>query len=163
MAENETTRRGFFKRISAILVFAGVFFSYGTFASYAMRFLYPRRRKIRWQFLMSLNRLKKGESYSFTLPSGVPVAIARQANDGKESDFVALSTTCPHLGCRVHWEGHNSRFFCPCHNGAFDAKGKATSGPPKDAKQELTRYPLKLEKGLVYIGETNSGLRIKNA
>jgi Rieske Fe-S protein len=72
--------------------------------------------------------------------------------EGSDADaFLALSTTCPHLGCRVHWEPHNSRFFCPCHNGVFDAQGKATQGPPADANQSLPQFPVKVENGLVFI------------
>ena len=51
----------------------------------------------------------------------------------------------------MHWEAHNNRFFCPCHNGAFDPAGKATAGPPADAGQSLLRYPVKVEAGLLYI------------
>ena len=51
----------------------------------------------------------------------------------------------------MHWEPQNERFFCPCHNGAFDASGKATEGPPATAKQELKQFPLRVENGLLYI------------
>ena len=34
---------------------------------------------------------------------------------------------------------------------AFDPEGKPVSGPPKAAGQELSRYPLKIEGGLLYI------------
>jgi Rieske Fe-S protein len=79
------------------------------------------------------------------------VIITRQGEGGEVSDFIALSSTCPHLGCRVHWESPNQRFFCPCHNGTFDPQGRATGGPPKAAGQDLPRYPLKIERGLLYI------------
>ena len=72
--------------------------------------------------------------------------------DGDTADaFVALSSICPHLGCQVHWEPQNDRFFCPCHNGAFDASGKPTEGPPATAGQELTRFPLQVMNGLLFI------------
>jgi hypothetical protein len=51
----------------------------------------------------------------------------------------------------VHWEAANDRFFCPCHNGTFDAAGRGTGGPPGDAGQSLPRYALKAEGGLLYI------------
>ncbi|MBI4577262.1 MAG: Rieske 2Fe-2S domain-containing protein, partial [Planctomycetes bacterium] len=79
---------------------------------------------------------------------------------GAVEDFLALSSTCPHLGCRVHWEVQNRRFFCPCHNGSFDAAGRATGGPPAEAGQSLPRYALRLEGGLLFIElpvETPSG------
>ncbi len=64
---------------------------------------------------------------------------------------MALSSTCPHLGCKVHWEAPENRFFCPCHNGAFDPSGRAIAGPPAEAGQSLGRYPLRIEGGLLYI------------
>jgi hypothetical protein len=51
----------------------------------------------------------------------------------------------------VHWEAQNERFFCPCHNGTFDAWGVGTGGPPGDAGQSLPRYELKVDGGLLYI------------
>ena len=88
-------------------------------------------------------------------PSGDVVTIARRTNSGDEvgtaDDFVALSSTCPHLGCKVHWEPQNQRFFCPCHNGIFQPDGKATGGPPAEAGQSLLSYPLNVENGLLYI------------
>jgi len=98
-----------------------------------------------------VGRLMAGDSLPFTTPSGATAAIARQAVSGDVSDFIALSSTCPHLGCKVHWEGPKSRFFCPCHSGAFDPTGKAIAGPPADAGQSLLRYPLKIENGLLFI------------
>ena len=68
-----------------------------------------------------------------------------------EADFIALSSVCPHLGCRVHWQSQESRFFCPCHNGSFDPQGKPTGGPPLAAGQSLPKYPLKVEHGLLFI------------
>jgi Rieske Fe-S protein len=65
--------------------------------------------------------------------------------------FLALSSICPHLGCRVHWEPRNDRFFCPCHNGAFDAEGQPIAGPPKSDDQHLPQYPLMVAEGLLYI------------
>jgi Rieske Fe-S protein len=81
---------------------------------------------------------------------GVSTALAG-IDELSNSGFVALSSICPHLGCRVHWEAHNERFFCPCHNGAFDSSGKAIAGPPKTANQTLPEYPLKVVDGSLYI------------
>jgi phenylpropionate dioxygenase-like ring-hydroxylating dioxygenase large terminal subunit len=51
----------------------------------------------------------------------------------------------------VHWEPQNDRFFCPCHLGTFDPEGRPTGGPPLSANQSLPEYPLRVEKGLLYI------------
>ena len=89
-------------------------------------------------------------SYEYVASSGVKIVIARAA-EVAETGFLALSSVCPHLGCQVFWESAKDRFFCPCHNGSFDAAGKATSGPPADANQSLTQYPTKILDGALYI------------
>jgi Rieske Fe-S protein len=42
----------------------------------------------------------------------------------------ALSATCTHLGCQVHWDAKGKRFRCPCHGGVYDVTGKVMEGPP---------------------------------
>ena len=57
---------------------------------------------------------------------------------GRIDRFEAYSSTCPHLGCRVHWESEEGNFFCPCHRGVFDERGVGVSGPPADAVVVIT-------------------------
>jgi len=83
-----------------------------------------------------------------TTIDSIPVDVRDRKDVG---DFLALSSTCPHLGCQVYWESNKSRFFCPCHNGAFDSQGNATEGPPAKAKQQLLRFSLMVENGLLFI------------
>ena len=47
-----------------------------------------------------------------------------------EKQVRALSATCTHLGCQVHWDGEGKRFRCPCHGGVYDVTGKVLEGPP---------------------------------
>jgi len=42
----------------------------------------------------------------------------------------AVSATCTHLGCQVHWDGKDGKFRCPCHGGVYDPTGKVLEGPP---------------------------------
>jgi len=42
----------------------------------------------------------------------------------------ALSATCTHLGCQVHWAPDKKRFLCPCHGGVYDVAGRVVDGPP---------------------------------
>ena len=145
-------RRGFLGKFTAGFMLGGFLAGYGVFAAHATRFLFPSRRgSTMWQFVATLDRLRLGESMTYTTPGGADIVVARQAEGDSADAFVALSSVCPHLGCAVHWEPQNDRFFCPCHNGAFDAAGKATEGPPFKAKQELTKFPLKVENGLLYV------------
>jgi cytochrome b6-f complex iron-sulfur subunit len=130
----------------------GLVGGYGAFGAMAARYLYPAKpRATAWLFVAPLASFRVGESMTYRAPNGAPVVVARQGETGSEADFIALSSTCPHLGCQVHWETTNNRFFCPCHNGTFDPAGKATGGPPGNARQSLPRYPLKVEGGLLFI------------
>jgi len=152
-AGETTSRRGFLD-FSSWAMAGGLAAGYGTFFVMAGRYLYlyPTGAQDRaWLFVTELDRLGAGEAIEFTAPTGARIVVARQAENGTAADFVALSSTCPHLGCQVHWEPHNGRFFCPCHNGVFDPQGNPVSGPPADGGQPLAAYPLKVEGGLLFI------------
>ncbi len=144
-------RRGFLSGSSAAMA-AGLVAGYGTLAAMAGRFLYPSSSHGKaWMFVRELSGVEVGEAITLKTPAGADVVVTRRGELGGAGDFIALSSTCPHLGCRVHWEELNHRFFCPCHNGVFDPQGKATAGPPAAAGQSLLQYPLKVEHGLLFI------------
>lgn len=148
----ETDRRGFFKNASRAAMAAGLVGGYGSFAAVAGRFLYPAKSDdVVWQFVTEVDGVRVGEAIRYRGPSGETINITRRSRDGGADDFIALSSTCPHLGCQVRWEEQNNRFFCPCHNGVFDPTGRATAGPPGEAGQSLGRYELKVEGGILHI------------
>lgn len=148
----EPERRTFLTTATSAAMAGGLVAGYGTFAAMAGRYLYPAgATPTAWLFVVDVASMKPGASMVYRSPTGAPIVIARRGEEGTEADFIALSSTCPHLGCQVHWEVANNRFFCPCHNGTFDPSGKATAGPPANAGQSLPRYPLKVERGLLYI------------
>jgi Rieske Fe-S protein len=145
-------RRTALSLVSSAVMACGLAGGYGAFAAIAGRFLYPSHaRKMAWVFVGEATSIKVNDVFHFQTPIGQQVTITRRKNEGKAEDFLALSPTCPHLGCQVHWEEQNNRFFCPCHNGAFDPAGKATAGPPADGGQSLPTFPLRLDNGLVFI------------
>ncbi|KAA3615210.1 MAG: ubiquinol-cytochrome c reductase iron-sulfur subunit [Planctomycetota bacterium] len=145
-------RRSFLSSASTFLMFGGLAAGYGACAGVAGRFLYPAKpREKAWQFVVQIKKMKVGEALTYQIPGGEGVTVARQGSGETEADFIALSSTCPHLGCQVKWEARNNRFFCPCHNGVFDPSGKGVSGPPGDAEQSLPAYPLKAVNGLLFI------------
>ncbi len=130
----------------------GLLAAYGTLAGYMARFLYPARPQPRgWMFVTEIERLGPGDSMAYQTPSGAKVNVAHLGQGSEAADFIALSSVCPHLGCQVHWEGFRDRFFCPCHNGIFDAQGVGISGPPAEAHQSLPRYPLRVEGNLLFV------------
>jgi Rieske Fe-S protein len=145
-------RRGFLTTTSSLAMTGGLLAGYGTLALMAARFLYPSRPQERVKvYVTDVDRLKPGDALRYQTPTGQTVTITRRGDTGTVEDFLALSSTCPHLGCQVHWEPQNHRFFCPCHNGTFDPTGRATAGPPAEAKQSLPRYPIFVEQGMLFI------------
>lgn len=151
LPKDEHPRRKFLTVASGSAL-AGLLGAYGTFAYMLGEFVYPAADKSKgWLFVCTVDTLAEGEALDFNSPTGAKVVVARQGAGTAAEDFLALSSVCPHLGCRVHWESQNDRFFCPCHNGAFDREGKAVSGPPQAANQSLVRFPLKVENGLLFL------------
>jgi len=145
-------RRAFLDKTSKAAMTAGLVTGYGGLGAIAVRYLYPARPdELTWQYVTKADDIPEGGAVRYRGPAGETINIARQGRGGDVENFIALSSTCPHLGCQVRWEGQNNRFFCPCHNGVFDPSGVATEGPPADAGQTLSRYPLKVEGGLLHI------------
>jgi Rieske Fe-S protein len=128
----------------------GLLASYGTLAVQGVLFLLPKRLKGKTRLIFAGSASSYPVGGVQTVPDleGNQILIKRT-----ETGFKAYSSTCPHLGCHVHWESDKERFFCPCHNGVFNADGKAVAGPPADAGQSLSQVPLKVDEqsGVVYL------------
>ena len=125
--------------LASALMGVGLLASYGTLAGQTLSFLLPtglakRKRRI---FIGPVAAFQQDAVRTIRDLEGNEVLIKR-TKDG----FQAFSSTCPHLGCKVRWEADAARFFCPCHNGVFNADGVAISGPPADAGQSLYPAPL---------------------
>jgi nitrite reductase/ring-hydroxylating ferredoxin subunit len=151
MNDPSSGRRGFLAAGTAVMA-GGLAAGYGTFGVMLGEFVYPAGGGERgWLFVCTVDQLQTGEALDFVTPAGAKIVVTRFAGGKQAADFLALSSVCPHLGCRVHWEANNDRFFCPCHSGAFDRSGKATAGPPQAANQSLVQYPLKVENGLLFV------------
>ena len=133
------------------LSLSGLLTSFGMFLNIILKYLYPQKKIGQWFFVSIAKSLRVGQSLRYTTPQGQSIIISRIKESGGAKDFIALSDICPHLGCKVYWQGNDKTFFCPCHNGKFDSLGKPLTGPPAQAQQELLKFPLKIEKGLLYI------------
>ena len=53
------------------------------------------------------------------------------------SGIWAVSRTCTHLGCRLHYREKDHVLICPCHQSIFTSAGKRIDGP---AKKDLPVY-----------------------
>jgi menaquinol-cytochrome c reductase iron-sulfur subunit len=81
---------------------------------------------------------------AWTLTKGVELGAVWLVKNGDK--VLALSTTCPHLGCSVNIAPDG--FGCPCHASTFDRGGHRTGGPsPRDMDPIETR----VEDGFVLV------------
>lgn len=117
----------------------------------------PRNRPARpgaFKTVAKLSDLKEGVPFQATIREIRQDAWALHPDDivgrvwlvRKENDKIdAFTTTCPHLGCSVNFEGPN--FVCPCHNGTFDLSGKRTdpgTGRTNPAPRDMDALELRL-------------------
>lgn len=149
----KNSRRDF---LSKIFIMLGVAFAYGTLFFEGLFFIIPKKRKKEKIKIYAgrLSQYKSGTVKSFYDLEGNEILIIRD-----DAGLRAYSSVCPHLGCKVHWEGDKNEFFCPCHKGVFNSRGVAISGPPADANQSLGKVSLEVdeESKIVYIEVNKSG------
>lgn len=69
-----------------------------------------------------------GGTHLFRYPTESDPAVLLRVS---ETEVVAFSQKCTHLGCVVYYEEAERRWHCPCHEGNFEAEtGAVLSGPP---------------------------------
>lgn len=71
--------------------------------------------------------------------------------DREGQGYRALSGTCQHLGCRVHFDVSKQQYLCPCHGGVYDRLGRVVAGPP----------PRPLERLNVRVNEKTSDIEVE--
>jgi Rieske Fe-S protein len=90
------------------------------------------------------DELREGEARYFAYPAGEQAVLVKT----RGGELVAFSQRCPHLSCAVVYQEDARRFFCPCHDGAFEERsGVPVAGPPR---RPLSRIRLVREGGVVY-------------
>ncbi len=82
--------------------------------------------------IVDLAAVDIGSTYLFRYPGNDDPAILVRLTD---TEVVAFSQKCTHLGCVVYYEPGDEpdggRWHCPCHEGNFEARtGSVISGPP---------------------------------
>ncbi|MBI2948345.1 MAG: Rieske (2Fe-2S) protein [Verrucomicrobia bacterium] len=69
--------------------------------------------------------------------------------------FAAYSQSCTHLMCPIHFQPEKRQFYCPCHEGFFNAEdGSVLAGPPR---RPLPRYTAELREGQIWVGQEQRG------
>ncbi len=48
-----------------------------------------------------------------------------------------FAPACPHMGCKVVWNGAEASWDCPCHGSRFTAEGEVLSGPAVERLRRL--------------------------
>jgi Rieske Fe-S protein len=141
-AGKDMTRRDFFANA---FMGASLFAGLALLAYYIAQFLFPPGRGIptRKIYITTIDKISPGSSFKFRDLKGQEITVT---NTGDE--FIALSTKCTHLGCQVHWKKDEKVFFCPCHDGYFDAQGAVLKGPPP---KPLNSYKVEVVDKAIYI------------
>jgi len=147
--DSETMNRSHFLRNMIFTVPVGL--AYGGAFAMGMKYLFSgslRRERQQKLFIALTEEVGPGESFHFSTPSGEKFLLSNTGRGAHE--YVAFSSVCPHLGCKVHWESSREQFYCPCHGGAFDITGKAVMGPPQKAGQSLKSCEVVVEGNAIY-------------
>ena len=80
------------------------------------------------QKIEGAERLMPGCFLYFSYPRREDQAVLVR---GTDSEFVAFSRKCAHLGCAVEFESTRRCLTCPCHRGTYDSRtGYVVYGPP---------------------------------
>jgi Rieske Fe-S protein len=65
---------------------------------------------------------------------------------------LAFNDTCTHLGCKVDYQAAGKRFFCPCHQSAFDLDGTPENVTPPRSMDTLET---EIKDGVVWVKYQN--------
>ena len=77
----------------------------------------------------TIDRLSVNQPLAFHYPDpGSPCVALKLGRPfaggvGPDSDIVAFSILCPHMGCGLSYDTESRCFKCPCHFSIFDAEG----------------------------------------
>lgn len=112
----------------------------------------------RWRTVGHVSRFPVGTTTSVRFEDPSPLRWSGQVahtaawlRRESESEFIAFSIDCTHLGCPVRWESKANLFMCPCHGGVYYSNGNVAGGPPP---HPLPRYPVRVRGDAVEIRTT---------
>jgi cytochrome b6-f complex iron-sulfur subunit len=142
-AQPEAGRRNFMKRLWLVLGLVAIV----EILWFIISLLKPSRSVHQNRPAVTLREI--GTVDEFPAGTVTPDRVNRlyivRENDG---GFLALSLTCPHLGCSVLWNEEKQQFDCPCHSSAFDRHGIVLNSP---APRPLDYLPVIIDQGKVMV------------
>jgi len=137
----DKSRRDF---ITKLIMGGGLIASSGLLLRNGLDYLFPDSdaKPLRKLLVGRVDEIKTGEAKEFKIGNDSLFLIKN------EEGYKVFSAVCTHLGCKINWEAHRNRFYCPCHKGIFDANGNVVEGPPPRA---LDEFKVEIDKNLVYM------------
>ena len=114
-----------------------------------------KKPKRKWRPVGKLENFKVGGFVlvqyedSTSVPwAGITAKEGAWIRRASETEFIAFSINCRHLGCPVRWVEDPRLFMCPCHGGVYYEDGTVAAGPPPEP---LQRLQVRINKGQVEI------------
>ncbi|MET9290423.1 Rieske (2Fe-2S) protein [Streptomyces sp. NPDC003077] len=150
-ADSLTTRRDYLRIVTTVsggLAVSGLAVAAGVLPRHGEGSAPPKRVAA---------HIPAGRSVAFRYPGAEDRAVAIRLSDGS---LVGYSAVCTHLACAVLWRrdrGMEGELYCPCHEGAFDARtGEVAGGPPPRGLPKVILY--ERDDGSIWaIGTARSG------
>jgi cytochrome b6-f complex iron-sulfur subunit len=130
--------------ISKLLMGGGLFASSALLLRHGLDYIFPSMESPPMKKLLigRIDQIKLGEAKEVQVGESTLYLIRN------EDGYKVFSSVCTHLGCKVNWEAHRNRFYCPCHKGIFDLQGNVVEGPPP---RPLDEFKVEVDNNLVYM------------
>ncbi len=139
--DHYVSRRDFTK----FMILTSLAFTVGQFWIFVENIRRRRRGEPPIRRIAPLQEIAIGGSLTFAYPEADDNCLLVRTG---EQTLVAFSQKCTHLSCSVVPRVAEGRFYCPCHEGAFDLQsGNPLAGPPR---RPLPRINLDIRNGVVY-------------
>lgn len=94
-----------------------------------------------WYFLADrIRRAPKGGVKSVTPGDGKVLTLEGKrvaCHRTASGDVIAVSATCTHMGCLVHWNKAEQTWDCPCHGSRFTPEGLVIGGPAETSLERV--------------------------
>ncbi len=135
------SRRDF---LSKLIMGGGLLASSLLLIRHGLAFIFPKMKPPTFRKLLvgRIGELETGQAKEFEIGGQTLFLVNTPAG------YKVFSGVCTHLGCKVKWQAHNDRFYCPCHQGVFAASGEVRSGPPP---RPLDEFRVETENSLIYM------------
>lgn len=142
----DMSRRLFFTWAGFAAVLAAVLTSLGAF----FRFIHPN---VLFEPPLSF---VVGRPDDYPLDSITPEYDEKLYILHEKDGYIALDTTCTHLGCQTRWVEEDGMIECPCHGSKFGRDGSLIHGP---APRPLRRWPMSLKQGELVVDKREEAPR----